>query len=87
LQEELQPEAVLARLAGGDAETVALPDLASLDSGYAVWWTDGSPFVPPACVARAGLPDAAAFAGMIDAGLGMMRAETDNSERAGETNE
>lgn len=85
LQDDLPPEAVMERLGATEAEPVALPDLGALHAGYAVWWTDGSPFVPAACVVRAGLPDAVAFAEMIDARLGARPSEVTDLERTEET--
>ncbi len=85
LVEDLPPEVVLARLTEGNAEPVGLPDLTAFGDGYALWWTDGSPFVPAGCLALGALPDAAVFASMIDAGLGVAQAGTEQSERTEET--
>jgi type VI secretion system protein ImpM len=46
---------------------VPLPDLGG-GAASAVWWTAGSPRVPGARAAMAGLPAPSSFAGMIDAG-------------------
>jgi len=44
----------------------APPDSAAPD-GAALWWTEGSPFVPPTRLATHALPDAAMFAAMLHA--------------------
>lgn len=72
LGEELEPAALQERL-GAEATAVppepsaALPDLAPLADGQAIWWTEGSPFVPPGLRAFPALPDVDAFMTMLDA--------------------
>jgi hypothetical protein len=56
------PEALMQALAA-----VPPPD-AGNPCASAAWWTAGSPRVPGARAAMAGLPGASSFAGMIDAG-------------------
>ncbi len=56
------PEDLAARL-----ETIPPPAavMPARDAGEALWWTAGSPFVPPTALRSPGLPDPAAFAKMI----------------------
>ena len=66
LQYDLDPEAVARRLADPVPESdAATPDLTRQDG--ALWWTEGSPFVPPRCWHLGALPDAATFAAMLHA--------------------
>lgn len=66
LRDDLPPEGLSAQLAQ-PAAAAELPDLAALQSGFGLWWTQGSPYVPASHIIRASLPDAPAFASMIDA--------------------
>lgn len=65
---DLAPEAIASRL-GAPAPPVEKggPDAGPLAAGRSLWWSDGSPRVPPTVAAIAGLPDGADFAGMLDA--------------------
>jgi len=71
LRDALPPEVLAARLQGGgaaiEAQAVALPDLGPLNAGQAVWWTEGSPFVPDGVRLLAALPGIDDFTMMLDA--------------------
>lgn len=73
LARELPPEAVTARLSPDDPMLslgdpgAALPGLAPLAAGHALWWTEGSPFVPAGVLAFPALPEVDAFMTMLDA--------------------
>lgn len=64
LADDLPPEEIARRLAEAASPGVGL------EPEVALWWTDGSPFVPAVRLALAGLPDSAGFAAMLDAGGG-----------------
>jgi type VI secretion system protein ImpM len=70
LGRDLAPDAVAARFA---AAAAAAPRDAGADPTMcppagALWWSQGSPRVPPTAFATSSLPDAAMFAAMLDAG-------------------
>ncbi|MGH7068146.1 MAG: type VI secretion system-associated protein TagF [Acetobacteraceae bacterium] len=69
LAEDLTPEAVADRLAQPASAPLTAgplaPPVAALDCG--LWWTEGSPRVPPGALILPVLPDAERFAGMLDA--------------------
>ncbi len=78
LQSDLPPDALASRLAftpGGAPEA----DLTPLDLGYAVWWTEGSPFVPPGRLVLETMPDAAGFARMLRTESSDMDVEMDGA--------
>lgn len=60
LARDLPPEAIAARLAAPAA-------LAATADPHAVWWTEGSPFVPATCLSLPALPDVATFTDMLHA--------------------
>ncbi|MGH7119647.1 MAG: type VI secretion system-associated protein TagF [Acetobacteraceae bacterium] len=69
LSEDLAPEEVIARIAA-PRDVVAISEelrllAAEVDCG--LWWTDGSPRVPPGAFALAVLPDPERFVDMLDA--------------------
>jgi type VI secretion system protein ImpM len=69
LAEELPPATLAARVA---AALAASSEEASVDPSLcpragALWWTAGAPRVPPGAFASPALPQAAAFAAMLDA--------------------
>lgn len=88
LQDDLDPDALVAAMAHPAAAALALPDLGAVHDGYALWWTEGSPFVPACCRVLGGLPDGADFTGMIHQS-GACRSGTGASAEAvdGETTE
>jgi type VI secretion system protein ImpM len=61
------PEDLAARLDTAPTPTGVMTtrNAGAQDTGDAVWWTAGSPFVPPATLRLRGLPDPACFAQMI----------------------
>lgn len=68
--DDLAPDAVATRLA---AVASAAPENGGVDPAMcppagALWWSQGSPRVPPTAYATSSLPDAAMFAAMLDAG-------------------
>lgn len=69
---DLAPEELASRLAAAwqAAADRCLPDALRCPPGGALWWSDGSDRVPPSRFAGAALPDAAAFAAMLDARAG-----------------
>lgn len=71
LQDDLAPDAVAALLTQGppalDVTDAAPPDLVQTAAGRALWWTEGSPFVPAGTRILADLPDIAEFTLMLDA--------------------
>jgi type VI secretion system protein ImpM len=68
LAHDLAPDAVAARLAPAAAWSDAGADPALCPPAGALWWSLGSPRVPPTAFATSSLPDAAMFAAMLDAG-------------------
>lgn len=83
LHHDLSPEALAARLAAPRIEPAADPLILPTD-GSALWWTDGSPFVPPTRLTLARLPDATIFAAMLYAAD---RDQPDSPPAAGEVRE
>lgn len=71
LAEDLTPEAMVVRLAlfSDVAPSDALPPLPATPVDWGLWWTAGSPRVPPSALALPDLPDAGRFVGMLDAGF------------------
>ncbi len=71
LAEDLTPEAMAARMTlppdGAASGNPLLPPVAPADCG--LWWTAGSPRVPPSAFALPVLPDAERFVAMLDAGF------------------
>jgi type VI secretion system protein ImpM len=66
LQLDLGPEEMALRLESpGPVPDNGEPEMPGDDIAY--WWTEGSPFVPRARLALAGLPDGAIFAAMLQA--------------------
>jgi len=66
LQHDWGPEEVARRLADPVPPSDAMdPDLSA--TATALWWTEGSPFVPPHRLALLALPDTATFAAMLHA--------------------
>jgi type VI secretion system protein ImpM len=70
VERDCPPERLGARILAASAETPADagidPDLCPRTG--ALWWTAGSPRVPPCSLSGPGLPDAPEFAPMLDAG-------------------
>jgi len=69
LADVLEPETLAARVPAAslvEQNTTTVQDAAPL----ALWWTDGSPRVPPQRFALPRLPDAECFASMLDATRG-----------------
>ncbi len=62
---DLDPEAILARLADFPPIGTPLPALPELPPGLATWWTEGAPRLAPARFECPGLPAPARFAAML----------------------
>jgi type VI secretion system protein ImpM len=75
LADDLAPEALALRLAAAREAARAEAGIAMsrCPLAGALWWTEGGPRVPAGAFATAALPEAAAFAAMIDAGTAAAR--------------
>ena len=69
LEHDMTPDALVAEISAalGQPSEGALPDLAPVALGYAIWWTDGAPRVPATTLRLIELPGAADFAAMLHA--------------------
>jgi type VI secretion system protein ImpM len=76
IEQDLAPGELARRLAATDTAPAADPSIAppTCPSRGGLWWTEGAPRVPAAAFSIEGMPDAARFARMLDAGAAVSQA-------------